>query len=146
MITQNRGALLAIGGALLASVLCVGIAVGFLKWRADAQLGILNERKLLCGRGELAACDLLRSACLKRIAEACLSLGESYLAPGPRHDGPEGARLLSEACDHHMVDGCRRAASLYAEGREVPPDPDRAAALMKRACALGDTAACAKGP
>jgi TPR repeat protein len=45
-----------------------------------------------------------------------------------------------------VVDGCRRAASLYEEGREVPLDPDRAAALMQRACTFGDKTACPKGP
>jgi TPR repeat protein len=146
MITQIRGALPAIGGAILASALCVGIAVGFLRWREDAQRQLLNERKGRCGRGDLAACDLLRSACLKRVGEGCLALAETYLAPGPRHDGPEGVRLLTEACDHHMVEACRRAALLYEEGRDVPLDRDRAAALLKRACTLGDATACAKGP
>jgi TPR repeat protein len=146
MITQIRGPVLAIGGALLASALCVGIAVGFLHWRAGAQRQILLERKERCERGALQACDLLRSACLKRSGEGCLALAGAYLATGPRHDGPEGARLLAEACDHHIVEGCRRAASLYGEGREVPADLGRAAALLKHACALGDTAACSKGP
>jgi len=146
MITQIRGAVLAIGGALLASALCVGIAVGFLRWRADAQRELFIQRKERCGAGDLATCDLLRSACLKRIGEGCLALAEAYLAPGPRHDGPEGTRLLSEACDHHVVEGCRRAAALYEAGREVSLDRERAAALLKRACALGDAPACAKGP
>jgi TPR repeat protein len=146
MITQIRGAIPAIVGALLASALCVGIAVGFLRWRADAQKEILSERKTRCSGGDAAACDLLRSACLKRVGEACVALAESHLASGPRHDGPEGARLLAEACDHHVIEACRRAASLYEEGREVPPERDRAAALMQRACTFGDKAACAKGP
>jgi TPR repeat protein len=146
MLTQVRGAVLAIGGALLASAVCVGIAVGLLRWREDAQRTILYERKGRCTSGDSAVCDLLRSACLKRSGEGCAALAEAHLAPGPRRDAREGARLFSEACDYHVVEGCRRAASLYAEGRDVPPDRDRAAALTKRACALGDTAACSKGP
>jgi hypothetical protein len=146
MITQIRGAVLAIGGALLASAICVGIAVGFLRWREDAQRRILLERKDRCTAGDLAVCDILRSACLKRSGEGCLALAEAYLAPGPRHDGPEGARLLAEACDHHVVKGCRVAAVLYDEGREIPADRERAATLRKRACAFGDTEVCAKGP
>lgn len=146
MITQIRGALPAILGALFASALCVGTAVGFLRWRAEAQQEILNERKGRCGHGDVAACDLLRSACLKRVGEACLALAESHLGSGPRHDAQEAVRLLTEACDHHVAEACRRAAALYKEGREVPVDRDRAAALMQRACTSGDKDACAKGP
>ena len=146
MITQIRQVLPAILGALVASLFCVAIAVGFVWWRADAQRRFLGERQRLCGQGEISACDLLRSACLKRSAEGCMALAETYLGPGPRHDGREGARLLGEACEYHAVDGCRRAALLYEEGRDAPPDRDRAADLRKRACALGDKALCLKGP
>src|SRR5678815_2086394 len=101
MITQIRQVLPAILGAVLASAFCVVIAVGFLRWRADAQRRFLGERQRLCGGGDISACDVLRSACLKRSAEGCMALAETYIGPGPRHDGREGARLLAEACEYH---------------------------------------------
>jgi len=146
MITQIRQVLPAILGALLASAFCVVIAVGFLRWRADAQRRVLEERQRRCGAGEISACDLLRSACLKRSGEGCLALAETYIEPGPRHEAREGARLLAEACEHHVVDACRRAALMYEEGGEVPLDHERAADLRKRACAFGERALCPKGP
>jgi len=132
----------AILGALLASALCVAIAVGFLAWRDATQHRLLVDRKKLCETGDRTACDLLRNACLKRSAEACLALADTYLGAGPRHDGAEGARLLAEACEHHLAEACTRAAALYTDGREVPADPGRASDLRQRGCALGDQAAC----
>jgi TPR repeat protein len=146
MASQIRSALPAILGALVLSTLCAIVAVALLKWRAEAQSRVFSERQKFCAAGELAACDLLRSACLKRSGEACVGLAETYIGAGPRRDAPEAARLLSEACEYRVIEGCLRAASLYVEGRDVPPDQDRARTLRKRACVLGDKGACARFP
>jgi TPR repeat protein len=141
-----RSALPAILGAVLASLFSVLIAIGFLRWRADAQRRAISEHQRRCEAGDGAACDLLRSACMKRSPEGCVALGDVCLGPGPRHDPAEGARLISEACEYHFVEACRRAASLYDGIGEVAPDPDRARALRKRACSFGDESACTNGP
>lgn len=140
------GVLPAIFGALVVSALCVGTAVVFLRWRDEAQHRVVVDHKRLCAEGDRSACDVLRSACLKRSAEGCLALADTYLGAGPRHDAPEGARLLAEACDHNLVEACRRAADLYSAGRDVPEDSGRAAELRRRACALGDRGSCGTPP
>ena len=132
----------AILGALGASALCVAIAVAFLRWRDDAQHRLLVERKSLCATGNSTACDQLRSACLKRSADGCLALADTYLSAGPRHDAVEGARLLTEACDHNLAEACRRASAIYADGRDIERDPERARSLRLRACTFGDKESC----
>lgn len=139
---RARSALVPIAGAVLLTVLAVYGAIFFLQWRAARQRAFFEQNGEKCRKGEVSACDSLRSACRKRSGDACVTLADAHLVPGPAHDPREALRLLEEGCEYHQASACARAGTTYAEGRDVPRDPARAKDLLGRACALGDSVAC----
>jgi TPR repeat protein len=118
-------------------VLAVLGSIAFLTFRAKEEFRVLGARSVLCVQGTVDACDQLRSACTKRSGDACFALANAVLSPGPRHDGPEGLRLLTQACDFRHAEACRRAGALLVEGREVPKDERAAEEFRVKACKLG---------
>jgi len=129
-------------GALALVVLSAAAAVVFLAWRASAQHDVLTGRAGKCRAGDAAACDSLRTACLKRSPEACELLAGAYLAEkGP--DPHEAVGLFEEACTYRGADGCFRAGSMVAAGQGVPKDASHARDLFTRGCSLGSADACA---
>jgi TPR repeat protein len=136
---------LPIGGAALAVALAIGVTLGFLTWRAGEQRRVLDLRGHKCAEGDVASCDDLRSACVKRSGDACVTLAEVHLAGGPRWDGAEGLRLLGDACTFRHAGACLRAGRAYLEGRIVTKDVARARPLLARGCELGAREACALG-
>lgn len=122
-----------------------------------------------CDDGNLADCYLvglagsiqgkidltLRSytrACDGGLAAVCPVLGD-LLILGVRKNEPgwtfargwtEALVLFERACDLSDGYGCARAATVYGGGLGVPPQPERAAQLRRKACALGDDEACAR--
>jgi hypothetical protein len=128
----------AVGVAIAALVLSIGVLV----WRSGAQRQVIDAQTARCRNADLAACDNLRSQCIKRSGESCTALAESILASAAPHDIREAVRLLAEACELRDRNACLRAASLLAKGDGVPADPGRATQLRARACTLGATDAC----
>lgn len=105
------------------------------------------------GQGKLdVALDGYSRACDGDVAAACPMLGD-LLILGVRAMEPgwsfergwtEALELFERACDLDDGYGCRRAATLYGGGLGVPRQPERAAELRRKACALGDDEACAR--
>jgi hypothetical protein len=133
----------AVGGAVLASALCVVFAIGIMTWRARAQRRALDDRSTSCERGTPADCDALRSICLKKSGDACAALADAELTPGARQDARDGVRLLTEACEYRHRDSCLRAGRLLLEGDVVPKDVASARALLDHGCEFGAHEACA---
>jgi len=131
----------ALGAAALAAVALV-LSIGMLLWRSGAQRQVIDAETARCRNGDLAACDNLRSQCLKRSGESCTALAESILANNPQRDAHEALRLLNEGCDLRDRNACLRAASLLQAGTLLPPDAPTAARLRQRACTLGAPQAC----
>jgi TPR repeat protein len=123
-------------------VLAVLGSIGFLEFRAKEEFRLFAARSTLCVQGTVAACDQLRSACVKRSGDACFALANAVLSPGPRHDAAEGVHLLTQACDLRHAAACERAATELMEGRDVPKDERAGRELRLRACKLGIRDAC----
>ncbi|HVU04830.1 MAG TPA: hypothetical protein VHE30_23930 [Polyangiaceae bacterium] len=138
----RAGILAGIGAALVAALAVAG-AIWLLFVRTDEQRKFMAGRSDVCRRGELAACDALRSACAKRSGEACAALGSAYLAAGPRHDAMEALRAFEDGCSHHHVESCDLGGKLALAGTELPRDEARARKLLDHACELGKKDDCA---
>ena len=89
----------------------------------------------------MAACDALRSQCMKRSAEACESLAESLFRSN--RDTKDAMRLLAEACALSNRNACLRGGRRLLEGNGVPKDIAEATRLLDRGCTLGAREACA---
>jgi hypothetical protein len=132
--------------ALGTGVLAVVIAVGISLWQAGAQREVLDTQGARCEQGVAAACDTLRSLCLKRYGDACQALAGAILAsPPPKQDVRDAMRLLSEACDLRSRDACVRAGRKLLDGDGVAKDPAEAKRLLDRGCELGAKEACGLG-
>jgi len=136
-------ALLPIGGAVLATVVAVGVTIAFLAWRTGEQHRVLEARTARCKQGDATSCEDLGSACLKRSGNACAALADIAFAEGPHHDPTEAMRLLGEACVYHHAFSCLRKGRKLLEGDGVPKDAAEARALLDRGCNLGAHEACA---
>jgi TPR repeat protein len=124
-------------------VLALGIAMGVALWQGSAQRQVLDAQQARCGKGDAAACDALRSLCLKRYGDACESLAEAMLAsPTDKRDDRDAMRLLSEACDLHNRRACVRAARKLLDGDGVAKDAAGAKRFLERGCELGAKEAC----
>lgn len=126
-------------GAAIVTLGAISLSIGFLTWRGREQRRVLDARQTTCTRGDSRACDLLRGACLKRSADACVSLANSYLASGPNHDEREGQRLLGDACVLHDGRACLRVGRMYLEAN----DAAQARTMLDRGCDYGAHEACA---
>lgn len=140
-----RAAALPIGGAILAVVLAISVTLGFLTWRAGEQRRVLDLRGAKCTGGDAASCDDLRSACVKRSGDACMTLAEAHLRKGPHRDAAEGLRLLGDACTFRHAGACLRAGRAHLDGELAQKDAARARTLLVRGCELGAREACALG-
>jgi hypothetical protein len=130
-------------GALVGTILALGISVGFLVWRSGEQRRVLDDRTGRCVQGDRIACDQLQSACLKRSGDACVALADSRLAAGPSHDPDAGRRLLGEACEYRHREACLRGGRMSLEAEGARKDLPAARALLDRGCELGSHEACA---
>src|SRR5262249_30828110 len=81
--------------------------------------------------------ELLRGACEGDDDIACAVVGET-LVNGAGARGGEGERLLRERCDKLGGWPCTTVAQLEAQAGQ----PERAPALIDRACDTGDAVAC----
>ena len=133
----------AIGGALLATVVSVAFAFGIMTWRGREQRRALDDRSGRCERGTTADCDALRSTCLKKSGDACAALADAELTPGAQQDARDGVRLLTEACTYRHRDSCLRAGRILLEGDLVPKDTVSARTLLDQGCEFGAHEACA---
>src|SRR5882672_9401971 len=97
-------------GAAAVAVLAVVGAVVILVWRGGAQRDLLDAEMARCQQADMAACDALRSQCMKRSGEACESLAESLLRS--KRDAKDAMRLLSEACALSTRKACLRGGRL----------------------------------
>jgi TPR repeat protein len=107
---------------------------------ACARLGVvLLERGETGGRGAA----LLRDHCAALGVGPCLDAAARLLGRADAVTG-DGAPppLLEGACDRGGLDACARLGRLLQEGRRLPADGPRAAALYARACAGGVARAC----
>jgi TPR repeat protein len=140
--TPARAGLTAAFGALAITAVALFGSMGFLRWRSAEQRRVLDDRSVRCKSNDIAACDLLRSACIKRSGDGCVALADAYAAPGPNHDPRESLRLLDEACTYRSADACLRAAKLQLAGGATPKNPIQARSLVERGCELGNAEAC----
>lgn len=129
--------------AFALTVATVAISIAFLSWRGREQGRVLAAEEERCRRGESGSCDSLRSACIKRSADACVALARTYESSGALHDPAEAVRLLSEACVYHHASACLGAGRRYLEGNGVPQDLSQARSLLDRGCGFGAHEACA---
>lgn len=136
--TARAGFKPALGAALITAG-TIALSIGFLTWRGREQRRVLDARQAMCTRGDHGACDLLRGACLKRSADACVSLASSYLSSGPNQDMREGQRLLVDACVLHDGRACLRAGRMYLESNDLA----EARSMLDRGCDYGAHEACA---
>jgi uncharacterized protein len=83
------------------------------------------------------ACDLGRPAACAFYAGA---IADGVL--GPDADRSRIPPLLEKACDGEVDVACKLLGDAYARGEHVLRDPQRAAQLYARACALGSRAGC----
>jgi hypothetical protein len=130
-----------------------------------------NELGILTAEGRVAieptSSQLFRRACERGVRAGCenadrATAGET--SPGWRRQSPRAdeyplmletkgyppaetpAQTLQNACDQAWPEACLRLGSVFLHGESVPPDPARAAALLRRACALGAAEACRAPP
>lgn len=80
-------------------------------------------------------------------AEASIESVGAYLrehAPAPleRLKALHDWALFGAACDAGYASGCNGAGAMYALGRGVPRDFDRARSLFRAACDDGEKSAC----
>ncbi|MCR5085011.1 MAG: hypothetical protein K6A65_05870 [Succinivibrionaceae bacterium] len=80
--------------------------------------------------------DLARR-CAQHDAAACTLAGELT-----REGGRDVGAALRVGCGLGDIKACQEAARIYVSGRRVPGDLGRAAALIARACDLGDGRSC----
>jgi TPR repeat protein len=82
---------------------------------------------------------LYRQACDGGDLDACADLGADLLQGA---DPQVGLALLQRACTAPAAAGCPALGGLYARGRLVPQDAQKAADLYRRACDGGRLAGC----
>ncbi len=88
------------------------------------------------------ASQLFERSCDGGWAQSCLAAGE-VLERAKKLD--RAATFFQRACDHDSGKACGKLGTLMAEGKGVPRDADRAAALFARGCTQGkDVEACAR--
>jgi hypothetical protein len=127
-----------------AGVLALGIAVAVSLWQSSAQREVLDARRGRCENGDAAACDGLRSLCLKRYGDACEALAQAILASPPdKRDNRDAMRFFGEACALRSRRACVTAARKLLDGDGVAKDPAEAKRLLARGCELGAREACA---
>jgi TPR repeat protein len=127
----------------VAVTFALGVTVGFLTWRAGEQRRVLDLRGARCAEGDATSCEDLRSACVKRSGDACVTLADAHLRQGPHKDTAEGLRLLGDACTFRHGDACLRRGRAFLEGDPAERDVARARPLLERGCQLGAREACA---
>jgi uncharacterized protein len=111
---------------------------------APARAAALRERA--CDLGDGRACAALADAVPDRAAElrarACrLGDGDACVRAALLDDAPPAT--VHAACARGVLEACAREGRLLQEGRAVPGDGARAAALYARACDGGVGRACA---
>src|SRR4051812_16967300 len=114
------GAVGVAGGALV-------LSVAILVWRGGAQRQVLDAETARCRKADLAACDQLRSQCIKRSGESCTPPAESIPAPPAPPDTREAVRPPGEACELRARPACLRPSKPLGTGDGPPADLRRAA-------------------
>jgi TPR repeat protein len=102
-----------------------------------------------CDAGRIDACTTLMTpmgdykACLVGDTDSCWRVGNSYVPSTPESPGDymRALHFFLKACDLE-AEHCEPAAELYAEGRGVSANPQRAAELFGRACDAGNFESC----
>jgi TPR repeat protein len=85
----------------------------------------------------------LDRACQARVFRACTELGIHHAAGrGIPLNLPRAVVLLEKACAGDDARGCKTLADLIEFGTVGAPEPRRAAALRRKACAAGYQLAC----
>lgn len=96
--------------------------------------------------GDLAACETTCATCTETCpqatAAACHAVGEHRLHGKDTFDLALAAGAFDTACTHGHAEACSALALQVQDGRGVPHDPDRAAALYGRACESGAGVGC----
>jgi TPR repeat protein len=141
--SKDRAGFLPAVISVLLTLVAVGGSVGFLAFQGKEQQRFLAARSVRCSGGATDACDALRSLCIKRDPDACVSLADAHIAQGRNHDPREAARLLGEACRYRHPAACARAGRMALEGTETPKDVPEAKKLLDQGCAIGAKEACA---
>jgi TonB family protein len=128
---------------------CRGVATGDpdRTWQAGlARLAVIETETCRAGNGD--ACvrawsfahrdqGLLRLGCDAGSAEACVVLAEELVPSAP----DAALQLAVRACDLDWPPGCATAATLLDGALGLPADPERAAALRRRARGAPDAGA-----
>lgn len=88
-------------------------------------------------RGFTRACEL-------KLGYACFNLGADLLDPATRRptDPAKAFKLLTAACDGDNGAGCGLLAKLHQNGDGTARDPEKARALLRKACQLKYAPAC----
>ncbi len=105
---------------------------------ACVNLGTSLETR--AGPGDLnAAARWYRKACDGNEAAGCFNLGNLHRLA---KDYGGAAELWQKSCDGKDAAGCYNLAVMCREGTAIPKDEAKAKKLMRRACELGEKAAC----
>lgn len=105
---------------------------------ACVNLGTSLEAR--AGPGDLnAAARWYRKACEGNEASGCFNLGNLHRLA---KDYGGAAALWAKACDGKDPAACYNLAVMHREGSGIPKDESKAKKLMRRACELGEKAAC----
>lgn len=83
--------------------------------------------------------ELMEKACEHGAAESCRSVGMDALKDG---DQATAVRLLTRACELRNAISCLAVGTFYVTGTGVARDLDKAREFLRRACNMGERAAC----
>jgi hypothetical protein len=106
----------------------------------DARALDLFERG--CAHRDALSCGLAASRVRRDPGRAEELLHEGCLLGDAVCCGRARARRLEERCDAYSASACRELAEAYARGDEVRHDRTASAKAFRKACLLGDAAAC----
>jgi uncharacterized protein len=131
-----------------------------------ANLGVLYERGVGVAADAARAAELYRSACDGESARGCVNFANMLdRGNGVAQDSARAHSLWEKACERREGQGCHNAGNKYLRGIGVTRDPSKAMArfergcgrgssaprevplateLAKKACGLGNSAACAR--
>ena len=129
----------------------VGARLFFRACEGGEPLGCLNA-SIAYGSGRGVPKDLEQAfsyaqrACAGGAAQGCVRVGKAKISgEGVAKDVRGGLAQLDGMCTSGKAEACESLGSMYVAGAgaDVPADPGRARAYMKKACVLGSETGCA---
>lgn len=110
---------------------------------SDGCIGLARMMEVEEGEGILARrIELLEKACDAGSQIGCTTLGKTLITEGSEEQRARGVTLMESACGAYVLEGCTGLGVFYLEGKVLPRDLAKAAALCKKSCERQDKLAC----